>query len=167
MKETGQKETEMSRQGDQQKHGISEEDSFHSIYHKLRTAHRRRFFGMLSQVGLSEGQPKIIGYLSRHDGCIQRELAENCHIKASTVTSVLTVMEKNGLISRAACLLDRRIQNVYLTQKGWEAVAAIEKVNDEVDEIAFCGFTMEERNATIDLLKRLYSNLKEDDSDTK
>ena len=54
---------------------------------------------------------------------------------------------------------DKRILNVFLTEKGIEAQKKVEKVFLELDEICFDGFSEKERIDAINTLNRLYENL--------
>jgi len=71
-----------------------------------------------SKVGITEGQPKILDLLSVDDGCIQREITNNCNIEPATVTSLLCIMEKTELIYRKQDPKDKRVLKVFLTEKG-------------------------------------------------
>ena len=68
-------------------------------------------------------------------------------------------MEKEELIYRERNPKDKRILNVFLTEKGIEAQKKVEKVFLELDEICFDGFSEEERIDAINTLNRLYENL--------
>ena len=54
-------------------------------------------------------------------------------------------MEKEELIYRERNPNDKRILNVFLTEKGIEAQKKVERVFLELDEICFDGFSEEER----------------------
>lgn len=68
-------------------------------------------------------------------------------------------MEKEKLIYRERNTKDKRILNVFLTEKGIEAQKKVEKVFLELDEICFDGFSEKERIEAINTLNRLYENL--------
>ena len=68
-------------------------------------------------------------------------------------------MEKEELIYRERNTKDKRILNVFLTEKGIEAQKKVEKVFLELDEICFDGFSEKERIEAINTLNRLYENL--------
>ena len=68
-------------------------------------------------------------------------------------------MEKEKLIYRERNPKDKRILNVFLTEKGIEAQKKVEKVFLELDEICFDGFSEKERIDAINTLNRLYENL--------
>lgn len=134
--------------------------TLHMTLIKLFKAHRHRVFEEFSKVGISEGQPKILDFLSQNNGCIQRELAESCHIEPATVTSLLVNMEKAGLVYRTTNSKDKRIYNVFLTDKGKEAQKQVEKVFNLIDEECFRGFSEDEKIQALGILNKLYKNLK-------
>ena len=68
-------------------------------------------------------------------------------------------MEKEELIYRERNPNDKRILNVFLTEKGIKVQKEVERVFLELDEICFEGFTEEEKSETINILNRLYDNL--------
>ena len=68
-------------------------------------------------------------------------------------------MEKEKLIYRERNPKDKRILNLFLTEKGIEAQKKVEKVFLELDEICFDGFSEKERIEAINTLNRLYENL--------
>lgn len=139
--------------------------SLHMALIKMSKTHRRRAHEEFVKVGLTEGQPKILDFLSQNDGCIQRELAESSHIEPATVTSILANMEKSELIYRVPSPRDRRVLHVFLTSKGKEAQKEVERVFNLIDEECFMGFSEEERKQTLDILNRLNENMKRRGSD--
>lgn len=133
--------------------------SLHKILIKVTRAHRRWAHEEFRKINISEGQPKILNYLAKNDGCIQRELANNCHIEPATVTSILNSMEKVELIYRTQNPNDRRVLHVFLTEKGKKVQKEVEEIFSLIDEECFYGFSEEEKIETISLLKRIYENI--------
>jgi DNA-binding MarR family transcriptional regulator len=109
---------------------------------------------------VSRGQPPVLWYLERHDGCIQRELAENCHIKAASVSSVLDNMEQCGCIRRHALEGDRRAQRVYLTEEGWAKCEMVKGVFRQMEERCLAGIGKEELNAFRETLEKIIANMR-------
>lgn len=134
--------------------------TLHMTFIKVNGLHRRRAKKHFERLELSHGQPKILDFLVANDGCIQREIAKHCCIEAATVTSLLGIMEKSGLIERQQNPQDRRVLNVFLTDKGRERQASIGKVFNELDEECLQGFSLEEREQLISYLERIYNNMK-------
>lgn len=133
--------------------------TLHMSLIKLCKAHRRRTHEEFSRIGLTLGQPKILDFLLENDGCIQRKLSESCNIEPATVTSILANMEKSELIYRTQNPNDRRVLNVFLTDKGRDAQREVEKIFRYIDEECFQGFSEEERLITMEILSRLYENM--------
>ena len=92
--------------------------SYHKLMMENHTFFSRMVFERLSGTGLSTGQPKILEYLFSHDGAIQKDIAEACAVEPATATSLLSRMEKNGLVERKSKDGDRRYTCVFLTEKG-------------------------------------------------
>ena len=131
----------------------------HKMIIKISRAHRRWAHEEFRKIDITEGKPKILNYLAKNDGCIQRELANNCNIEPATVTSILNSMEKVELIYRTQNPNDKRVSHVFLTNKGKEAQKEVEKIFNSIDEECFYGFSEEEKKKTIGLLKRIYENI--------
>jgi DNA-binding MarR family transcriptional regulator len=88
------------------------------------------------------------------------EIAERAVIKLSTMTRVIQRMEKEGLVSIATRESDGRITDVSITEAGREAVVKIRKVASRIYNIAFEDFTAAEVDALLDMLRRLFTNLR-------
>lgn len=134
-------------------------DQLHHVFFKTTKAHRSICHEHFTMLQLTAGQPKILDFLFEHDGCSQKELAKLCHIEPATMTSLLAHLERNGLIYRQPNPKDRRILNVYLTEKGRERQKKVQQVFEQINEESFKGFNEEERQQTIDYLNRMYQNL--------
>ena len=65
----------------------------------------------------------IIRYLieNQDKDIYQKDIEKHCSIGRSTVTNILQLMEKKGLIRREAVPNDARLKKVMLTQKGLES----------------------------------------------
>ena len=136
------------------------QNTLHGGIIRVMRAQRKICSERFNNIGVSHGQPKILSFLYYNDGCIQKVLAENCHIEAATVTSILSNMERDGLIYRVRNEKDRRVFNVFITEKGKELKLEVDKIFDEVDENSFKGFSKEERAKALEFLDRIYENIK-------
>lgn len=137
----------------------------HKVLLKLINSHRRTAHREFNRVGLSKGQPKILDFLVLNNGCIQKDIADNCHIEPATVTSLLANMEKKELIYRRQNSENRRILNVFITEKGIEAQKQVIKIFSGLDELCFKGFSEDEKIATVELLTKIQKNLDEGEID--
>ena len=69
---------------------------YHNLMMKNQTIFTKLVFEKLTEENLSIGQPKILEYLSSHDGAIQKEIAEACNIEPATLTSLLSRIKTGG-----------------------------------------------------------------------
>ena len=137
-----------------------EDMSYHKLMMENHTFFSRKVFERLSSTGLSTGQPKILEYLFSHDGAIQKDIAEACAVEPATATSLLSRMEKNGLVERRSKDGDRRYTCVFLTEKGrTDAVLSIGALTG-LEETALDGFSEDEKERFISYLKRVNDNLR-------
>ncbi len=135
------------------------------MYHKLMLENQAMFakkvFEQLADREISSGQPKILEYLYEHDGSVQKEIALACRIEQATVTSLLSRMEKKGIIERKMQNDNRRYLYVYLTEKGKEEAGCVKKAFDILEGIALKDFTNKEKEQFVEYLMRVNKNLKE------
>lgn len=115
----------------------------------------------IKDTNLTPGQPKILDYLLFHDGAVQKEIAEACHIEPATITSVLLGMEKKGLIVRRNINGNRRSLYVYLTDTGKLLAEQVALKFGMIEEKALSDFRREEKEMLTVFLTRMNENLLE------
>lgn len=130
---------------------------------KAYHAHNNHMRPKISEIGLSVGQPKILDFLSRHDGCMQKDLATLCHIEPATISRLLDKMEEDGLITRTAVVGNKRAVSVSLTPLGCARQKEAVAIRIQVEERELGGFSPEEREQFYQYLSRLYHNLTAED----
>ncbi|MDE7385460.1 MAG: MarR family transcriptional regulator [Anaeroplasmataceae bacterium] len=106
----------------------------------------------------------IIVYLMNHkDELItQKNIEEVLGITRSTASIVLSNMEKNQLITREVLESDSRIKSIHITEKGKELYETMTLEKIEFEQKLIKGFTQEEVDLFISLIKRLKQNIKEE-----
>ena len=134
-------------------------NTLHGSLIRLNKSHRKMAHKKFKEIELTEGKPRLLDFLAINPGCSQREIATFCKIEPATATSILSSMEEEELIYRERNPKDKRILNVFLTQKGKESQKKVEKVFSDLDEICFEGFTDKEKTEAINMMNRLYENL--------
>lgn len=103
----------------------------------------------------------ILGYLYENQGreIFQRDIQEQFSIRRSTVTGILQLMEKNGLITRSSVDRDARLKKLELTPRAIELHERIGRsVRQVEDRIALC-LTPEEKQEFIRLCEKIRENL--------
>lgn len=128
---------------------------------RASSAHAEASRVEFAKLEITEGQPKILFTLRRANGIVQKELAEVCRVRQSTLTVLLTKMEKQGYIYKESCYVSgrKRANKIYLTEKGWEKAEELEGVVEELEERGFAGFSEEEKQTLLELLTRVEENM--------
>lgn len=133
--------------------------NLHNLIMITQSVIHKEVFTKLKDTNLSLGQPKVLDFLGKHDGCTQKEIAVSCQIEPATVTSLLSRMEENGLIQRKSLNGNRRSLYVYLTEYGTEMQKKVKFVFDKVENTAFEGFSEQEKEKFIEQLYKIYCNI--------
>lgn len=97
--------------------------------------------------------------MKTHDGSIQREICDYCHMKPATVTEVLEKMEEKKLIERKYEPGSRRNLQVFLTPLGHDYLIKAGQVDALLEDVCFEGFTPEEKEAALSCFERIFTNL--------
>lgn len=117
---------------------------------------------IFNQIGLYRGQPAILFELGRHDGITQSELAEKIEVTQATLTNILHRMETSNLITRQRDTQDSRFLHIFLTDAGREKLVQAKHQTDVKEQIAFEGFSTEEKDLLKQYFKRIHANLTRD-----
>lgn len=114
-----------------------------------------------AKLELTEGQPKVLFTLRRANGIVQKELAEVCKVRQSTLTVLLTKLEKQGYIYKESCYISgkKHAYRIYLTEAGWKKADELERVVENLENQGFLGFSEEERQHLLELLTRVEENM--------
>ena len=109
-----------------------------SVGYLVRQTHRaftRALQARIAPHGVSIGMWFFLRALWQEDGISQRELSQRVGMMEPTTASALANMERSGLVRRVRNRSDRRIVNVFLTERGRalrrELLPLAAAVNDE------------------------------------
>ncbi|ADL53501.1 MarR family winged helix-turn-helix transcriptional regulator [Clostridium cellulovorans] len=111
-----------------------------------------------SQYGATGIQSRILGFINENSGkrdIFQKDIEEEFDIRRSSVTSVLQLMEKNGLIKRESVLEDARLKKIVITEKGLEIDRKVYEFINKFEESLNEELSEEEANTLISLIDRL------------
>lgn len=113
--------------------------------------------------GLIPSHGNILTALYENGGKLtMKEIAKIIGKDKSTVTPLVNKLLELGYIRKEKCEKDRRITFIGLTSKGREIELKFKSISNEVLKTAYRGFTVEEKEIFLRLLKRLYNNFKLD-----
>jgi DNA-binding MarR family transcriptional regulator len=92
-----------------------------SVGYLIRQTHRaftRALQARIAPQGVSIGMWYFLRALWQEDGIRQRELSQRVGMMEPTTASALNNMERKGFVRRLRNRTDRRIVNVFLTERG-------------------------------------------------
>lgn len=137
-------------------------DKFFLALLDTSSAHAEISRAKFHELGLTAGQPKILYILNNRDGYVQKELADICGIKPSTLTVLLNKLEGKNLIKKEKVTLysNKHAHRIYLTNTGKQIAKKIENIIEIMEENSFSGFSEEERKNLLSMLCRVADNLK-------
>ena len=124
-------------------------------------AYKKHILSGLKEYGIMPGHPKIMHYIMLHEGCRQKDIANNCYVESATLSSVLSNMERHGLIERRRSSDDKRSYTIYPKDSARPIFDAVRDQFDKTESTALAGFTEKERNELEDYLIRIENNLKQ------
>jgi DNA-binding MarR family transcriptional regulator len=125
------------------------------LFSQLNYLRGKKSRHILQQTGLSAGQPKILDFVSLHEGATQRELALGCGVEPATMSALLEGLEREGLVEKRGDAGNRRIVKIYLTEAGREKVRQIQPIVEALERETFgVEFSAEEQVLFRTLLER-------------
>ena len=135
------------------------EKSFHYLLMANQAVLHKKLLSNLKNTCLTLGQPKILDYLTDHDGASQKEIAAACYIEAASLTSILNRMEEKGMIERRMLNGNRRSFYIFMTPFGKELQEEVANSFTMLEEEAFRNIPEEKKEELIDLLLTIHNNL--------
>ncbi len=112
---------------------------------------------------LTCSQHSIIAYLFDHRSVetTQRDLEEMFSLKNPTVTGLLNLLEKKGMIRRVTNPKDRRSNIIELTEKSLALESELFECRKMAEGVMLKGFTPEEIRQLESFMRRLMDNIQD------
>ena len=104
-------------------------------------------------------QWKVLMFLWQQEGCSQAEIQEQLGLEGATVTGLVQRMTRAELVQRRPDPVDKRVQRVFLTERGRALEPVLGFLVEEVNVLACKDFTADEQAFFVRLLTRSLHNL--------
>ena len=126
--------------------------SFHYMIMVNQSLFQKKVLDALSPYKLTAGQPKVLDYLGKHNGCIQKSIATGCQIEPATLTGILSRMEekKDG---------NKRSLYVYLTDEGKRLQEIVNDTFEKVENEILGGISESEKEQFINTFFKICNNM--------
>lgn len=96
--------------------------------------------------------------ICHHPGISQDKLAQRIFINKSNVARQAAILEEAGYITRQPSAADKRVQELYPTQKALELLPQVEAILNEWSQLLTEGLTEEEAAVATELLGKMMKN---------
>jgi len=109
----------------------------------------------MSQYNLSITEFSVLEVLYNKGKQTIHQIGNSILISSGTMTYVIDKLEQRHLLSRHACVEDRRVIHVTLTDAGKEMMDRIMPKHQEFVDSMFCSLNKEEKEIFVTLLKKI------------
>lgn len=118
------------------------------------------FNGFLKEhrIDIPHSQYIVLKILNDEDGISQHELSLRTFKDEAAIKRTLDILEKKGLVKRVPT--NTRRNNIVLTEEGRALMPRIWDCVKKSREVALSGITNAEYNMFVDILERIYENVK-------
>ena len=132
-----------------------------ALMHDVARLMRRRFERRTRQTGLSitRQQARALLSVARNEGLSQAAVATLLDIEPIALVRLLDRLHEEGLVERRLHPTDRRVRTLWMTPLGWTVVDRILAINAQIREEACAGLSPAAREALLQTLDHLKSNL--------
>lgn len=135
------------------------------ILNKTSLLSKAAFNSKIKEYGISPEQWSLIFRVVQRSGLTQKELSDSTYKDQANITRSIDRLEKKEFLKRVPSESDRRIINIYPTKKAKELVERIVPISEMFNNELMDGFSSEEKEALLKLLKKVYVNLEKKDKE--
>jgi DNA-binding MarR family transcriptional regulator len=133
----------------------STEDSVSWLLNYAGRLATRRTTSKLQAHGITPPQWAVLAQLMGQDGQSLSGLGTKALFDGPTMTGIVDRLETSGLVERRRDSSDRRVINLYLTDRGRALMAELPPIGAITDEEILHGLTREEADCFVETLRRI------------
>lgn len=130
-----------------------------NLIHRLMHSEHHAFHSAPQTEGIGRGQGLVLRILAEEDGLAQSEITEKLDIRPSSLGELVTKLERNGYVERRQNENDKRVINVFLTEKGRETEKLFVNPRREAAKSWCDGLSEEEKAQLSALLDKLIASM--------
>lgn len=140
----------------------SQDNHIGYLIHQIAHLILQQYNEKLEREGITASQERVLVLLYKHDGVTQSNLQQDLFIKPSSVTKLIDILERKGLVKRTNGGKDGRVKKISLTDKGKQLEESLWSIKEEM-EAQLSQYIIEEQLASfIEQLKLVRKNLVDD-----
>lgn len=104
-------------------------------------------------------------YHNRDRDVFQKDFEQEFNIRRSTASNILSLIEKNGLITRESVPYDARLKKIVLTQKALDVQSVVDKAFEKLEETMRKDISEEELQVFFGVIDKINNNLERIDTE--
>ncbi|MDO4516343.1 MAG: MarR family winged helix-turn-helix transcriptional regulator [Bacillota bacterium] len=133
--------------------------------HRIAISHSGDCDALSPPGGMTVSQVATIGYLLLQDGTdvYQKDIEQFFKLRRSTVSSMLSTLEKKGILLRQPVPHDARLKKLVLTDFGRQLSSMASRIFFQTNELMIQGLAPEELESLSSILDKIETNLSKAD----
>ena len=141
-----------------------EEEKLGLIFRRISHSAKKDTDNYLKKWDLTMSQAMVLEFLNNSPDkeLTQKAIEQHFNLQHPTVSGILKRLEKHGFITTATNEGDRRVKNIYLTEKAGQLDTRAKMRQAEMEAVYVKGFLPEETETLRKLLVRVLGNLSGD-----
>ena len=120
---------------------------------------QHEFNRRVNSLGLTGTQIRVLTNIYRSPGITQSELSEILDVQKAALGRMIDRLTSKGWLERRSDPKDRRVNRLHLTKEVTPLICTTRKIAAEVRELGMRRINNDNRNAFIDILQTIKTNL--------
>jgi len=125
------------------------------LIHDVSRLRRVTFDQLMKPLGATRAQWWVIAFLSRQDGMMQTQLANELDVGKASLGGLIDRLESGGWVARHPDPVDRRAKRIYLTIKSRRLLREMRRVDREFNAVMLKDISATERDRMVNLLSQI------------
>jgi len=117
---------------------------------------KRALDNELLEIGVTASQHAVLSALAQKDGLSLTQIARKIFLDNPATTGLVDRLERDGLVERHRISSDRRVINIYLTDKGKSILKTIDKIATNLDRNIMSVLSKSEVSELKNFLNRIW-----------
>lgn len=126
---------------------------------------------LFAEHGITPVQMHVLAFIAKQTDrkmCVcQRDIEKHVNLRASSVSTLLGTLEKNGYLKRMVADGDARTKYVTLTEEGKSICDKNKLLMDKCDGVVQTALSEEEQETFKDLLNKIIAHIEQPDKEVK
>lgn len=126
---------------------------------------KRRMRAASESLGITDTQARVIQYISEEGEkreVFQKDIEDTFCVRRSSVTQIIQLLERDGIIIRESVERDARLKKLVLTEKGYQIEKVMKKQIQDMEAELKENISPQEKELLIDILYKIRKNIVEE-----